>query len=109
MWQVDVPGDCPKGVVGCFGGLSAPASSLENRVLTGGLDGHLRIFDAETGALVFNWDLRAPIPNAPAAVPGGAIDAAGPVAAGGLVFVNSGYPQHDQTPGNALFALRPRN
>ena len=109
LWQVDVPGDCPKGVVGCFGGLSAPASSLENRVLTGGLDGHLRIFDAESGALVFDWDLRAPIPNAPAAVRGGAIDAAGPVAAGGLVFVNSGYPQHDQTPGNALFALRPRN
>ena len=30
------------------------------------------------------------------------------VVAGGLVLVNSGYPQHDQTPGNALFALRPR-
>jgi polyvinyl alcohol dehydrogenase (cytochrome) len=107
-WQVDVPGDCPRDVPGCHAGLSAPASSTGNRVLTGGLDGHLRIFDAGTGQVVFDRDLREAFPGAPAQVRGGAVDAAGPVVAGGLVLVNSGYPQHNQTPGNALFALRPR-
>ncbi len=107
-WQVDLPGDCPGEVPGCHAGISAPASSAGDRVLTGGLDGHLRIFDAATGQVVYDRDLRQKFPGAPAEVRGGAVDAAGPVVAGGLVLVNSGYPQHDQTPGNALFALRPR-
>lgn len=109
LWQVDVAADCPEHVAGCKPGLSAPASSVGDRVLTGALDGHLRIFDARDGTLVFDRDLRAPFPDADPNVRGGSIDAAGPVAAGGLVLVPSGYPQHDQTPGNALFALRPRH
>ena len=36
---------------------------------------------------------------------GGSLDGAGPVIAGGLVFVNSGYPRFGGTPGNVLLAF----
>ena len=36
---------------------------------------------------------------------GGSLDGAGPVVAGGMVFVNSGYPRFGGTPGNVLLAF----
>ena len=36
---------------------------------------------------------------------GGSIDGAGPVVAGGMVFVNSGYPRNGGMPGNVLLAF----
>jgi polyvinyl alcohol dehydrogenase (cytochrome) len=36
---------------------------------------------------------------------GGALNGAGPVIAGGMVFVNSGYPRQGGTPGNVLLAF----
>ena len=40
---------------------------------------------------------------------GGSLDGAGPVVAGGMVFVNSGYPRFGGMPGNVLlaFGLKP--
>jgi len=36
---------------------------------------------------------------------GGSIDGPGPVIAGGMLFMNSGYPTNGGTPGNVLLAL----
>ena len=36
---------------------------------------------------------------------GGSLDGAGPVVAGGMVFVNSGYPRFGGMPGNVLLAF----
>jgi len=36
---------------------------------------------------------------------GGSIDGPGPVIAGGMIFVNSGYPTNGGTPGNVLIAF----
>ena len=38
---------------------------------------------------------------------GGSIDGAGPVVAGGMVFVNSGYSRFGGMPGNVLLAFAP--
>jgi polyvinyl alcohol dehydrogenase (cytochrome) len=40
---------------------------------------------------------------------GGSIDGAGPVVAGGMVFVNSGYPRNGGMPGNVLLAFAPED
>ena len=36
---------------------------------------------------------------------GGSLDGAGPVVAGGMLFVNSGYPRFGGMPGNVLLAF----
>jgi polyvinyl alcohol dehydrogenase (cytochrome) len=36
---------------------------------------------------------------------GGSLDGAGPVVAGGMVYVNSGYPRFGGAPGNVLLAF----
>ncbi|HET9270429.1 MAG TPA: hypothetical protein VFO31_19770, partial [Vicinamibacterales bacterium] len=38
---------------------------------------------------------------------GGSLDGAGPVVAGGMLFVNSGYPRFGGMPGNVLLAFAP--
>ena len=39
---------------------------------------------------------------------GGSIDAAGPFAGDGMLFVGSGYGSFQQAPGNVLVAYRPK-
>jgi polyvinyl alcohol dehydrogenase (cytochrome) len=110
--QPDCSGDRPQRVRNCAGGLglSGAPTVVDGAVLFGSLDGFLRALDAATGELLFQYDTarefetRNGVPGK-----GGAIDNASIVAAGGYVFVNSGYGLFpSQTPGNVFLAFRPR-
>jgi polyvinyl alcohol dehydrogenase (cytochrome) len=70
------------------------------------MDGHLRAYSTADGKILWDYDTARDF----AAVNGvhgrgGALDAGGPVVAGGMVFVGSGYGQWGGLPGNVLLAF----
>lgn len=90
-------------------GLSAPPLVVDGTVLAGTLDGRLLAFEAATGKLLATHDTAVPTTGVnKLAGAGGSIDAAGPFAGDGMVFVSSGYATFGQQGGNALVAFRPK-
>ncbi|MEO8114112.1 MAG: PQQ-binding-like beta-propeller repeat protein, partial [Phenylobacterium sp.] len=114
-WEWRAEADCANGrdarVMGCayHAGLSAAPLVIDGAVLAGSLDGKLRVFDAASGQVLGEHDTARSFQTVNGlAGAGGAIDATGVFAGDGLVFVNSGYGQFNQQPGNVLVAFRPR-
>lgn len=91
---------------GCSPAQPAAVTAMEGAVFSGSMDGHLRAFSTENGTLLWDFDTEkkyTTVNGVPAT--GGSIDGAGPVLAGGMLFVNSGYPRFGGTPGNVLLAF----
>src|SRR5262249_48153250 len=89
VWRAPHPGCGDK--PGCSPAQSAAVTAIPGIVLSGGLDGHLRAYSSDKGAIV--WDVDTvqkyeTVNGVPAN--GGSIDGPGPVVAGGMVLVNSG-------------------
>lgn len=116
-WSFKASPDCDNGrgakVSGCpvRYGLSAAPLSVDGALVTGSLDGKVRVFDNATGRVLYTYDT---IREFPARTPGGAVGKGGSIdsqsiAAGdGMVFVGSGYGQFNQQAGNVLIAFRPK-
>jgi polyvinyl alcohol dehydrogenase (cytochrome) len=80
-------------------GLSAAPTVVDGAVVAGSLDGFLRAVSSDTAR---SFDTVNGIPGK-----GGSIDNASIVAAGGYLFVNSGYGlMGGQTGGNVFLAFR---
>jgi polyvinyl alcohol dehydrogenase (cytochrome) len=91
---------------GCSPAQPAAVTAMQGAVFSGSMDGHLRAFSTEDGALLWDFDTEkryTTVNGVPAT--GGSIDGAGPVLAGGMLLVNSGYPRFGGTPGNVLLAF----
>jgi len=72
------------------------------------VDGHIRAFSTEDGHVLWDFDtVRTYETTNGVKANGGAIDGAGPIVAGGMLFVNSGYSRFGGTPGNVLLAFGP--
>jgi len=74
---------------------SAPATAIPGVVFSGAVDGHLRAYDAKTGAIVWDFDTTVEAydtVNGIKGAHGGALDATGPVIVKGMLFQHSGYP-----------------
>lgn len=90
-------------------GFSAAPIVVDGAVVTGSLDGFLRIFDGDDGRLMFSFDTIQEYETVNGIRgQGGAIDSASLVAANGLLLVNSGYGMFGQPQGNVLLAFRPK-
>jgi polyvinyl alcohol dehydrogenase (cytochrome) len=109
--QPDCSGDRKARVKACDSniGLSGAPSVIAGAVFSGSTDGFFRAFDAKTGNVLFQFDTARSF-DAINGVKGmgGAVDSASIVAAGGYVFVNSGYGMFGQMPGNVLLAFKPK-
>ncbi len=92
---------------GCSPGQSAALTLIPGVVFSPSLDGHIRAFSTEDGQMLWDFDTAAQTYSTVNGVPakGGSIDGAGPVIAGGMLFVNSGYPRNGGMPGNVLLAF----
>jgi polyvinyl alcohol dehydrogenase (cytochrome) len=91
---------------GCNGAQSAAVSAIPGAVLSGSNDGVLRAYSTSTGAIVWEFDTNREfetINGIPAK--GASMIGAGPVIAGGMVYVNSGYGGFGGRPGNVLLAF----
>src|SRR6202166_2252401 len=94
---------------GCSPGQSAALTLIPGVVFSPSLDGHVRAFSTEDGEMLWDFDTAAQTYSTVNGVPakGGSIDGAGPVVAGGMLFLNSGYPRNGGMPGNVLLAFAP--
>jgi polyvinyl alcohol dehydrogenase (cytochrome) len=103
IWNRPHPGcgDRP----GCSPAQSAAVTAIPGVVFSGGLDGHLRAYASEDGAIIWDVDTRQAYQTVNGvAANGGSLDGPGPVVVGGMLFVNSGYAFVGGIPGNVLLA-----
>jgi polyvinyl alcohol dehydrogenase (cytochrome) len=69
------------------------------------MDGHLRAFSTSDGRILWDFDTAKEWTTVNGVqARGGSLDGAGPVVAGGMLFVHSGYARNGGMPGNVLLA-----
>lgn len=100
VWSAAAPvcGSKPR----CSPAQSAAVTATSDLVFSGAVDGHVRAYSAATGEVLWDFDTSRNFGNAR----GGAIDVAGPVVVGRMVYVVSGYALWGGVPGNVLLAFR---
>ncbi len=106
LWKTPPPGCGDRRP--CSPAQSQAVSAIPGVVFSGSIDGHLRAYAMQDGKIVWDFDTARefdPINGVP--VKGGSLDVGGPVIAGGMMFVVSGYPGFGAMPGNALLAFAP--
>jgi polyvinyl alcohol dehydrogenase (cytochrome) len=104
MWQAPPPGCGERRP--CSPAQSAAVTAIPGVVWSGAADGHLRGYSTSDGRIVWDYDTAREyqtVNKEPGR--GGAIDVAGPVVAGGMLFAVSGYPARGGLPGNVLLAF----
>ncbi|MDZ4760745.1 MAG: PQQ-binding-like beta-propeller repeat protein [Alphaproteobacteria bacterium] len=94
----------------CPLGMSPAPLLVDGAVVTGTTQGMLRIFDGESGEVLFEYQTNREYPDTVNGLPGhgGSLDSAPYIAGLGTLFVQSGYARFGQPPGNVLLAFRPR-
>ncbi len=109
VWSAPAPENGCEGKERCYAAISAAVTAIEGIVFAGGLDGIIRAHSTMDGTVVWEFDTTEVLESTNG-VParGGAIDGPGPVVAGGMLFVNSGYGTFNQMPGNLLLAFGAR-
>jgi polyvinyl alcohol dehydrogenase (cytochrome) len=105
LWETASPGKgCER--KGCSPSQSAAVSLIPGVVFSGALDGHLRAYSTNAGKILWDYDtVRDYTTVNQVTAHGGSLDGPGPVIAGGMLFVNSGYGYFNAMPGNVLLAF----
>ena len=87
-------------------GNGAAASAIPGAVFGGGTDGKLHALSTADGKPLWEFDTAREFETVnKVKANGGSIVAPGPIVAGGMLFVGSGYSVIDQRPGNVLLAF----
>ena len=104
LWKTPPPGCGDRRP--CSPAQSQAISAIPGAVFSGSIDGHLRAYATSDGKIIWDFDTAQSF-DAVNKVPakGGSLDVGGPVIAGGMIFVVSGYPGFGAIPGNALLAF----
>jgi len=106
LWRTPSPEPgCAWGTENCSAAQAASAAVIPGIVFSSALDGHIRAYASDTGAIVWDYDTAHGFDGVNGAkVNGGAISGYGQTIAGGMVYVNSGGGYFGP-PGNALLAF----
>ena len=90
----------------CSPAQGAAVTAITGVVFSGSLDGHFRAYSSQDGHVLWDYDTLREFPTVnhiPAR--GGSLDGGGAAVVGGMVFVNSGYGNNNEIPGNVLLAF----
>jgi polyvinyl alcohol dehydrogenase (cytochrome) len=94
---------------GCMAVNSAAPTVVPGLVFAGGVDGHIRAYRSDDGAIVWDFNTAVPFQTINCVTgEGGAIDGPAPVISRNMLFVNSGYGMFGQKAGNLLLAFEVR-
>jgi len=104
IWQTPPPGCGDRRP--CSPAQSAAITAIPGAVWSASEDGHLRAFSTADGKIIWDYDTAHEYKTVNG-IPGkgGAMDVAGPVVAGGMLFAVSGYPARGGMGGNVLLAF----
>ena len=105
IWGTFPPSACGH-LIGCSPAQSQAITAIPGVVFSGSMDGHIRAYSTSDGKIVWDFDTDrqyATVNGEPAH--GGSLSGPGPVIAGGMVYVSSGYAQFGGMPGDVLLAL----
>jgi polyvinyl alcohol dehydrogenase (cytochrome) len=92
----------------CSPAQSAAVTATPDFVLSGADDGHIRAYSVSDGRVLWDYDMARPFKTVnEVQASGGALDAAGPTVAGGMIFVNAGYGVYGKRRGNVLAVFAP--
>jgi polyvinyl alcohol dehydrogenase (cytochrome) len=90
----------------CLASQGAAVTVIPGAVLSGSYDGGLRAYAADDGSLLWQFDTNREFPTVNGVnASGGSMDGPGPIVAGGLLIVNSGYGGISGRPGNVLLVF----
>jgi len=93
-------------VKGCSAAQGGAVTVIPGAVLSSSLDGGLRAYSTQDGAILWQFDTNREFETVNGIrATGSGMDGPGPVVAGGMVFVNSGYGGLVGRPGNVLLAF----
>ena len=104
VWSADPPscGNRPN----CSPAQSAAITGIPGVVFSGSVDGHLRGYSTTDGKVIWDFDTAHEFPTVNGVkATGGSMDGPGPVIAGGMLYVNSGYGNWGGLNGNVLLAF----
>jgi len=106
VWYAAPPAlKCPAGR-GCNAALSAAITAIPGVVFTASMDGGVRAYSSKDGSVLWEFDTNRPfetVNSVPAK--GGSINGPGPMVAGGMLFISSGYSMFGGRAGNVLLAF----
>jgi len=106
LWHTPAPGCGDRRP--CSPAQSQAISAIPGAVFSGSIDGHLRAYAADDGKIIWDFDTAQSFNSVNGvAAKGGSLDVGGPVIAGGIIAVVSGYPGFGAMPGNALLVFGP--
>jgi polyvinyl alcohol dehydrogenase (cytochrome) len=108
LWHTPTPAaPCEESRRTCLGALSAAVTAIPGVVFAGAVDGYLRAYSADDGRVLWSYDTAREFETVNGVeASGGSLDSAGPVVAGGMLFVGSGYGLWRSQPGNVLLAFQ---
>jgi polyvinyl alcohol dehydrogenase (cytochrome) len=104
IWKTPPPGCGDRRP--CNPAQSQAVTAIPGAVFSGSIDGHLRAYATADGKIIWDFDTARDfdtVNRIPAH--GGSLDVGGPIVAGGMLFVVSGYPGFGAMPGNVLLAF----
>jgi polyvinyl alcohol dehydrogenase (cytochrome) len=105
IWSAPAPDLCGE-IEHCDPGISAPVTSIPGAVIAGHMDGRLRVYSSENGEVLWELNTLQDFGSVSGATArGGSFSGSGPVVAGGMIYVNSGYGIYNHMPGNLLLAI----
>ena len=91
---------------GCGPGQGAAVTAIPGAVFSGSHDGGLRAYSTRDGSVIWLFDANREFDTVNGVKANGAsFDGPGPIVAGGMLFVNSGYGGLVGRPGNVLLAF----
>ena len=99
--------DTCEGKGSCLPGIAQAVAATDELVFAGGMDGVLRIYDTESGEVLWEYQTAKGFTgsNGVEGIGGSFAGGSGPVAYGNMLFASSGYAFNGLMPGNVLLAF----
>jgi polyvinyl alcohol dehydrogenase (cytochrome) len=104
VWYTPAPKPACLKTWGCSAAQMAPSTAIPGVVFSGSLDGHLRAYDMQNGAVLWDFNSAREFRAVNGVkTHGGSLAATGPAIVDGMLFINAGYT--NALDGNALLAF----
>jgi polyvinyl alcohol dehydrogenase (cytochrome) len=110
LWSRVQENVCGEGRPFCDPGISAAITATDGAVIAGHLDGIIRIYDSQSGDIIWSYNTTTPVTGTNGVTAkGGGMSGSGPAIAAGHMVINSGYGLYNHEAGNALLVFAPRS